>query len=113
MPARTRRVHETRPPALTPEVAEQRCIEAAYNLAQSQLDDGTASPSVITHFLKMGTERARLEREKLERETELLKTKTTAIQNAENTEKLYEEAIAAMKLYSGEDPDALADDEDW
>lgn len=110
MPARTRRVQETRPPALTPEVAEQRCIESAYILAQSQLDDGTASPSVITHFLKMGTERARLEREKLERETELLRTKTSAIQNAENTEKLYEEAIAAMKLYSGEVSDDMGDD---
>lgn len=110
MPARTRKVHETVPPALTPAVAEQRCIESAYILAQSQLDDGTASPSVITHFLRMGTERARLEREKLERETELLRTKTSAIQNAENTEKLYEEAIAAMRLYSGEDAEDVEDD---
>lgn len=81
-------------------------------MAQSQLDDGTASPSVITHFLKMGTERAKLEREKLARETELLQTKTSSIRNAEQTEKLYEEAIAKMKLYSGEDTDDDMED-DW
>jgi hypothetical protein len=104
---------QTRPPALTPELAEQRCIESAYILAQSQLDDGTASPSVITHFLKMGTERSRLEREKLERETELLRTKNTVIQNAEQAEKRYAEAIAAMKIYSGQAEEVDEEDDDW
>lgn len=58
----------------------------------------------------MGTERAKLEREKLARETELLKTKTSAIQSAEQQEKIYEEAIAKMKIYSGEEPDDMGDD---
>lgn len=104
---------QNRPPALTPELAEQRCIESAYLLAQSQLDDGTASPSVITHFLKMGTERSRLEREKLEKETELLRTKNNAIQNAEAAEKRYAEAITAMKIYSGQETDQNDEDDDW
>ena len=101
---------QNRPPALTPELAEQRCIESAYILAQSQLDDGSASPSVITHFLKMGTERARLEREKLQKETELLRTKNDAIQNAEAAEKRYADAINSMKIYSGQETEE--DDED-
>ena len=67
-----RRSPRRRPPALTPEAAERRCIDAAYSLAQRQLDEGSASPSVITHFLKMGTARAQLEQEKLRKETELL-----------------------------------------
>lgn len=100
---------QTRPPALTPEVAEQRCIESAYILAQSQLDDGTASPSIIAHFLRMGTERARLEREKLEKETELLRSKNSAIVNAEQADKRYAAAIEAMKVYSGKEDD----DDEW
>lgn len=104
---------QNRPPALTPELAEQRCIESAYILAQSQLDDGTASPSVITHFLKMGTERARLEREKLEKETALLTTKNTVIQNAEQAEKRYADAINAMKIYSGQATDEEDEEDYW
>lgn len=94
-------------PAPTPEIAEQRCIDEAFALAEAQLKDGSASPSVITHFLKMGTERTKLEREKLARETELLQTKNFAIQNAEHTDALYAKAIEAMKRYSGQ-----IDDED-
>ena len=96
-------------PAPTPEIAEQRCIESAFALARAQLDDGSASPSVIVHFLKMGTERARLEREKLEKETALLKTREYAIRNAEHTDELYSKAIQAMKVYSGQ----LDEDEDY
>lgn len=98
-----------RPPALTPELAEQRCIEESFKLAEKQLKAGTASPSVITHFLKMGTERTRLEREKLARETELLTTKTTAIRNAETSAETYAEAMKAFKTYAGIDDG----EDDW
>lgn len=97
-----------RRPAPTPEIAEQRCIDASFALALSQLEDGSASPSVITHFLKMGTEKTRLEREKLEKETALLKTKEYVIRSAEQTEKTYSDAIQAMKIYTGQ----ISDDED-
>ncbi len=98
-------------PAPTPEIAEQRCIDQAFALAEAQLRDGSASPSVITHFLKMGTERTRLEREKLEKETALLKTREYAIRNAEHTDELYSKAITAMKIYSGAiDPEDEDDD---
>ena len=100
-----------RGPARSPEAAERRCILSAYELAQQQLDEGTASPSVITHFLKMGTERARLEREKLEKETELLQTKTIAIQESKNMERMFSEAISAMKRYQGASEDE--EDDDW
>lgn len=101
--ARVKSTDYDRPPALTPELAEQRCIEESFKLAESQLRAGTASPSVITHFLKMGTERARLEREKLAKETELLSTKNTAIKNAETSAETYAEAMKAFKTYAGID----------
>ena len=88
-------------PALTPDSREAQMISMAMDLAEQQLLDGTASSQVIAHFLKLGYSRQRLENIKLERENELLKAKTDAIESAKNVEKLYSEALAAMKSYSG------------
>lgn len=88
-------------PALTPEARENQLISLAVDLAEQQLRDGTASSQVITHYLKLGTTRERLEKELLEREVELKKAKTEAIQSAERIEKLYSEAITAMRDYGG------------
>lgn len=90
-------------PATTPEARENQMIALAVDLAEQQLMDGTASSQVITHYLKLGTTRARLEKEKLERENELLQAKTRALESAERVEELYSNAIAAMKRYQGED----------
>lgn len=88
-------------PALTPEAREGQMISLAVDLAEKQLRDGTASSQLITHYLKLGTEKAKLEKEKLEEENKLLRAKTEAMQSAQNVEKLYAEAIAAMRNYSG------------
>ena len=88
-------------PALSPEARENQLISLAVDLAEQQLRDGTASAQVITHYLKLGATTARLEKEKLEHENELLKAKTKAIESAENVEKLYVDAINAMKRYGG------------
>lgn len=90
-----------RPPAATPEARENQLISMAVDLAEKQLLDGTASAQVITHYLKLGTTRASLEREKLERENALLAAKTEAIQSQKRYEELFENAINAMKSYSG------------
>ena len=91
--------------ALDPEARENQLIAAAINLAEQQLLDGTASSQVITHYLKLGTMREKLERERLEKENELLKAKTEAIQSAKRVEELYAQALSAMKSYQGVDPD--------
>ena len=96
------------PKALTTDTAERRCISSAYDLAQQQLEAGTASPSVIVHFLKMGTAQAELERAKLEKETELLSARKIAIEEGEKTKDLIEEAMKAFKSYNG----ISSDDED-
>lgn len=92
-------------PALTPEAREQQLVSLAVDLAEQQLIDGTASSQVITHFLKLGSSRADLERAKLEHETKLLEAKTDAIQSQKNMEELYSQAIAALKSYSSQDDD--------
>lgn len=91
-----------RPPATTPEGRENQLIALAIDLAERQLSEGTASSQVITHYLKLGTTKERLEKEKLEKENELLKAKTDAIQSAKRVEELYENALNAMKSYSGQ-----------
>lgn len=88
-------------PALSPEARENQMISLAVDLAEQQLRDGTASAQVITHYLKLGATTARLEKEKLERENELLKAKTKALESAERVEELYANAINAMKMYGG------------
>ncbi len=88
-------------PALTPEARENQLISLAVDLAEKQLMEGTASAQVITHYLKLGATTAKLEKEKLERENELLRAKTDALKAAERVEELYTNAINAMRNYSG------------
>ena len=90
------------PPARTPEGREKQLVALAMVAAEKQLRDGTASAQVITHFLKLGTETARLERIKLERENELLTAKTDAIKSDKEREQKYEEVVAALRKYSGQ-----------
>lgn len=88
-------------PAFTPEARENQLIAAATNLAEKQLLEGTASSQVITHYLKLGSSKERLEKEKLERENELLRAKTEALQSAQRVEELYANALDAMRRYNG------------
>lgn len=88
-------------PASTPEGRENQMVALAIDLAEKQLMEGTASSQVITHYLKLGSTKNKLEKEKLEKENELLRAKTEALQSAKEVEKLYAEAILAMKTYSG------------
>lgn len=92
---------ERRRPAFTPEGREGQMIALAVDLAEKQLMEGTASSQVITHYLKLGSTKANLEREKLALENELTKAKTEAIQSQKRMEELYADAIKAMKEYSG------------
>ena len=88
---------------ITPEAQENHMITLAMNLAEQQLADGTASPSVVAHFLKLGTEKAKLEREILEKQKDLIVAKTESLESTKRIEELYSNAIAAMKSYGTSD----------
>lgn len=92
-------------PAFTPEGRENQLVNLAVDLAEKQLREGTASSQVIVHYLKLGTSRANLEKEKLERENELLKAKTDSIQSAQRDEEFYDKVINALKKYGGNEED--------
>lgn len=88
-------------PFITPEGAETYLISLAHNLVEQRLRDGTASSQEVTHFLKLGSRKEALEREKLEEENKLLRAKTENLQSQKQVDKMYAEAIAAMRRYSG------------
>ena len=90
-----------RPPATTPEARENQMISYAVDLAEKQLREGTASSQVITHYLKLGSTKERLEKEILEKQKELITAKTESIKSGKKVEELYLNALNAMKSYSG------------
>lgn len=98
-----------RPPATTPEARENQLIALAVDLAEKQIQEGTASSQVLTHYLKLGTTRERLEQERLVRENELLKARVESLASNARIEELYGEAIAAMRTYAGHDPVEVQD----
>ena len=92
--------------ALTPEGREGQMIALAVDLAEQQLREGTASSQVITHFLKLGSERERLERERLAEENKLLRAKTEALEAQKESKVQYEKILKALRNYNGMgDPD--------
>jgi hypothetical protein len=90
-----------RPPAKTPEERENQLVEAAVDLAEQQLLSGEASAQVITHYLKLGSSRERLEQQRIKNEVLLLETKRELMESEKRTETLMIEALNAMRNYTG------------
>lgn len=113
MPKAVKIINDSTPlrPALTPEARENQLISLAVDLAEKQLQEGTASSQVITHYLKLGSTKERIEKEILEKQKELISAKTEALQSAKRIEELYENAINAMRRYSGHGADIDEEDE--
>lgn len=89
-------------PALTPEAREAQIASAAYDLAEQQILDGTASSQVITHFLKIASTREKLSMEKEIEEIKLLTAKREALDQQRIFAETMEEAIKVFKGYRGE-----------
>lgn len=100
-------------PALSPEARENQMIALAVDLAEQQLRDGTASSQVITHYLKLGSTKERIEREILEKQKDLIEAKTQSLQSAKRVEELYANAMAAFRTYSGQEPQEQDDDDEY
>lgn len=88
-------------PALSPEARENQLITLAMDLVEQRLRDGTASSQETTHFLKAASQKSKLELERIKLENELTAAKTKSIANGEEIKILYEDAIKAMRRYSG------------
>lgn len=93
------REKRTTKPAANPDSREKQLTALAYDLAEKQLKDGTASPSVISHFLKLATKKEILEREILEKQKTLIEAKAQNLSKDREHEQLTKEAIKAMSTY--------------
>lgn len=101
-----------RRPATTPEAREQQLGSYAYDLAEKQLLDGTASAQVITYFLKSNSIREKKELAKLENENLLTQAKIASAGQADRMEGLLTDAMRAFTEYRGGDV-ADEDDDDY
>src|SRR3954469_17406809 len=98
-----------RSPARTPEAREDELAELAYNLAEDQIRNGTASSQVVTHFLKAGSRRERMEQLRMEHEIELMEVKKEQLEGQKRVEALFADAIHAMRSYQGAEPEEMAE----
>lgn len=87
-------------------------VSLAHDLAEQQIREGSASSQVITHFLKLGSTRERLEQQRLEHENELTRVKIEQIESQQRVEELYLEALKAMRNYAGDIAPADDDEEE-
>ena len=91
---------------IDPEAREMQMAALAMDLVEQRLRDGTASSQETTHFLKLVSSKAILEKKGLEQENKLIEAKTESIHESKEYKTLVEEAIKAMRNYSGQgDPD--------
>lgn len=93
--------------SMEPEERENQMILLAMNEVEDRIKNHTATSQELTHFLKLATVRERLEKKKLEVETELLAAKVELAKSQKRYDELVENALGAMKKYNG------YDDEDY
>ena len=92
-------------PILTDEAREMRLIALATDLAEKQLKEGTASSQVITHYLKLGSTREKIEKDILREQKKLIQAKTEQVESSQDIKQLYEDAMQAFKTYTPSDSD--------
>lgn len=90
-----------RPRGTSLETREQQMIGYAVDLAERQLREGTASPMIISHYLKLGSTREAAEQERIRYQNELYRVKAEAIQEREHLDLIFREAMQAMSVYRG------------
>ena len=86
-------------PPISTEARELKLINLAMVQAEKELLDGKASSQIMTHFLKLGTEKEKTERERLHLENKLLEEKIKSEQSTERIEEKFDEVIDALESY--------------
>ena len=99
-----------RRPATTPDGRENQLVAMAIDAVEKRILGGTASAQELVHYLKLGSTRERLEQERLANENLLLKARVDSMAQANDIKELYQNAIDAMRSYSGQEP--LVHDDD-
>lgn len=92
-------------PASTDEGRISQITSLAYDAVEKRIREGTASAMELVYFLKLGSEKTKLEQQKLESETRLQQAKIEALKAQAEHDDLYMRAINAMKSYKIDDGD--------
>lgn len=100
----------SQPPATTPEGREQQLVALAMDASEKRIRNGTASAQELVYLMKAGSPNAKLERQILEQQKELMTAKTEALQSQKRVEELYANALSAMRSYSGNASDTEVDE---
>lgn len=87
--------------ASTPDGRENQLVNLAVDLAERQLREGTASAQVLSHYLKAGSSREYLEKQRIAMDVELMRAKQEQLASMARIEELYSDAIGAMRAYQG------------
>lgn len=85
-----------------PDARDEYLFGLAIDCVEERLRNGTASASEVVHILKLGSEREKLEIQRLHEEVELAKAKTENLKAERANLDMYERALKAMQRYSGE-----------
>ena len=97
---------ELPPPGPTVKKQEDRLITLAVDTAERMFLEGTAPPSIIVHYLKLGTTREQLEQERLRAENALLEARKATLEAQAHVEQLVADALKAFRSYHGDEDDA-------
>ena len=89
------------PPAMTQDAREKQLICMAYDLAEIRMRNGTASSQEVVHFLRMGSQRDKLEKEIMGEQKKLVTAKAGAYESARNLETMISDAMEMFKVYNG------------
>lgn len=97
------------PPAQTLEQKEEQMVLLAMERAEEEIRKGTASSQVLTHYLKIGSTKERLEKQILGEQKKLIIAKTDQIESQKKVEELFSNAIAAFTRYSPSEDDDIVE----
>jgi len=89
-------------PSLDDEELENKLIALAYKQSEQQLQEGTASSQIVTHFLKLGTRKAELELEQAKLQNKLLEEKIISEQSAAEINQMFIDVMNELKNYKSD-----------
>src|SRR5574344_2381047 len=78
--------------ASTEKGREKQLISMAEEEAARRIKEGTASPQIIVHYLKLGSIKEGIEKDILVEQKKLVKAKTDSLRSQKRVEELYEDA---------------------
>lgn len=86
-------------PPFDDEDQESKLIALAYSQAEKELAAGTASSQVVTHFLRLGTQRTKFEIAQIELQNSLLEEKIINEKEGQKLTEMVDSVLQALRSY--------------